>query len=209
MISEKYFKLNYSTIIKEIGHWKQMDVPDKYWAITNNFETINYHSFQEKAPNLENFELNKKAKLTDFLSTIQLDISKGMFVSSKIKEIIEKHNVFGIKFYNTSILMDKNEVTNNYFFMHVIDNYRELLNINKSKFIDFLEDDEEVKLDLSEPITGSIVAKKLTLKNPYDLFRIPGGIEIIISESLKNSFTEANITGSFIEEFTDYKIYTD
>ncbi|MEP0265151.1 DUF1629 domain-containing protein [Dokdonia sp.] len=209
MISEKYFKLNYSTVIKEIGHWKQMDVPNKYWEITNNFETINYHSFQEKAPNLKNFELNKKAKLTDFLSTIQLDISKGMFVSSKTKEIIEKHNAFGVKFYNTSILMNKNEDINNYFFMHVIDNYGELLNINKSKFIDFLEDDKEVKLDLNEPISGSIAPKRLTLNNPYDLFRSPGGVEIIISESLKNSFTKANITGSFIEELTDYKVYID
>jgi len=209
MIDKKYYKLKYSTTIKEIGCWKQIDVPDKYWEIDNNFESIDWFLFQEKTPNLEKFELKKKAKLTDLLSSHQLDASKGVFVSLKFKEIIEKHKFSGVKFYESSIKKGKDEIINNYFFMHVIDNYSELLNIKKSKFVDFLEDDKEVKLNIGEPILGSISPEKLTLKESYDLFRSPGGVEIIISENLNKSLLEANITGTFIEEFTRYEIHTN
>lgn len=208
-----YFSLILNTDLKEIGVWKQIDVPEKYYEIENNFKIFDYsQSFPNDIPNLKNFRLKTGAKKTGVLSADMIAPSLGLFVSSEFKDIVSTHITSGIKFYPTTILSSKGDkVTHDYNFMFLIDDYHHKINYDNSKFVDFTEDDKEVQLTEEEKkdFPGFYEPKEIVLTTKIDLFRAPYSTEILVSEDLKKHLNDNNITGIEFEEFDKTKFFLE
>ena len=205
MSENKFYKLRCNTEFEEIGVWEQLRVPDKYWEVKNNFKGLDFWEFPSETPNLNYFCLKKGAVKTDFLSAELLSTSIGIFVSEKVKNILENHNCSGVQFYKSTLINLNDRTDFVYYFVHIIQSYRQFINPEKSIFIDFLED-EEVKIDISKPLESPLEPKHLVLKDSFDIFRNPGSVDLIISEKLKNALIDAGITGTFIEEIDSFEI---
>ncbi|WP_133162599.1 imm11 family protein [Flavipsychrobacter stenotrophus] len=156
-------------------------------------------------PDLDSFILSSKALLTDILSTSL--INRGLIVSNRVKEILEKcllpeHAFFPIGLYY------KNERIENYFWFHLISDFVDNIDFEKSTF--YLKDyniDEAItinsevelrKIMKTKSITANIKSDNVVLKNKinFDLFKIGTfDINIYISDKLKNVFNEQQITG--------------
>lgn len=207
-----YYEMDLSTESEIVGTYPQVDVPQKYFKVPNNFETLSVRSFPETNPNLENFIFKRAAKLTDVLSSHMLHSSIGVIVDKKFKDLIENFYVKNSQFYNCSLIAaDKNFTQqlaeNHYFFLHII-YANEILDFSQSVFED-LRTDEMVTIDNEEQRAPFLRPVKLFLKEAPDLFRSPFNIALLVSESLKKAMEEANISGVWFEEFTGNEFYTE
>lgn len=211
MGAKKFYRLRNSTNSKEIGVWEQLNVPKNYYKVENNFTILdNASEFPETAPNLENFRIKTGAKLTDVLSAEMIHSSTGLFVSSKLAKIIKNYKTSGIRFYETS-LVSKGDVRTDYEFMYFIHDYYDMIDYDKSEFVDFTEDDAivEIKEEEKRDMPGFYEPRKITLKEDIDIFRAPYDVKILISQRLKDEFGKEKITGVEIEEFTKVQFYLE
>ncbi|VXB16918.1 imm11 family protein [Chryseobacterium sp. 8AT] len=207
-----YYEMDLSTEIEIVGTYPQVDVPQKYFKVPNNFETLSVRSFPETNPNLENFVFKRAAKLTDVLSSHMLHSSIGVFVDKKFKDLIENFYVKNFQIYNCSLIAaDKNFAQqlaeNHYFFLNLI-YANEILDFSQSVFED-LKTDEIVKIDNEEQRAPFLHPVKLFLKETPDLFRSPFNIALLVSESLKKTLEEANISGILFKEYKNNEFYIE
>ncbi len=195
-----------STSLEEVGVWEQLDIPKDYYKKQNNFKILDYRSFPQIEPNLENFRLKKGAILTDVLSSYLPAKSLGIFVSKKFKELLGQVNIHGVRFYKTSIELKTGEVSEGYHFMHLIDNCVELIDFDHSVFVDFSEENKQVHLKDKDRVDlpDFVEPKKLVLFKRVDVLRSPYNVEILISEGLKNKMEEYGITGAYFERYMNY-----
>jgi hypothetical protein len=129
----KYYKIAHSIDRKETGGYPQSDeciYPGMRYS-PNALTMLRY----QKAPadvEIPKVKLLKKAKLTDFVSSI-LSL---LLVSTKLKDIIEQHNTFGYEWLPTS-LVRKDEEYGNYWLANQYQPYTEALDLTASKFANF------------------------------------------------------------------------
>ena len=207
-----YYEMDLSTESEIVGTYPQIDVPQKYFKVPNNFETLSVGSFPETNPNLENFVFKRAAKLTDVLSSHMLHSSIGVFVDKKFKDLIENFYVKNCQFYNCSFIavgenFAEKLAENPYFFLHLI-YANEIVDFSQSIFED-LKTDEIVKIDNEEQRAPFLRPIKLFLKETPDLFRSPFNIALLVSESLKKAIEEANISGILLKEYKSNEFYTE
>lgn len=201
-----------STESEIVGAYPQLDVPQKYFKIPNNFETLSSRIFPEKSPNLENFIFKRGSKLMDLLSSYLPDLDIGVFVNQKFKDLISNFYVKSSQFYNCSLIADDKKLAdqlavNPYFFLHVI-HVNEIVDFSKSVFED-LKTNQMINIDKEEEMSPFLYPVKLLLKETPDLFRSPFNIAFLVSESLKKAMEEANISGVWFEEFKGNEFYTE
>jgi len=201
-----------STESEIVGAYPQLDVPQKYFKIPNNFETLSSRIFPEKSPNLENFIFKRGSKLTDLLSSYLPDLDIGVFVNQKFKDLISNFYVKNSQFYNCSLIADDKKLAdqvaiNPYFFLHVI-HVNEIVDFSKSVFED-LKTNQMINIDKEEEMSPFLYPVKLLLKETPDLFRSPFNIALLVSESLKKAMKEANISGVWFEEYKGNEFYTE
>ncbi|AZA74973.1 imm11 family protein [Chryseobacterium indoltheticum] len=207
-----YYSLRLSTESEIVGTWPQLDVPQKYFKVPNNFEILSSRSFPEKSPNLENFIFKSGSKITDLLSSYLPDLDIGVFVNQKFKDLILKFYIKNFQFYNCSLIAADNDFTkklaeDTYFFLHLI-HVNEIVDFSKSVFKD-LKTGEIISVDNEEQRSPFLRPVKLFLKETPDLFRSPFNIALLVSESLKKAIEEANISGVWFEEFKGNEFYTE
>jgi len=207
-----YYSLRLSTESKIVGTWPQLDVPQKYFKIPNNFETLSSRFFPEKSPNLENFIFKRGAKLTDLLSSYLPDLDIGVFVNQKFRDLVSNFYVKNFQLYNCSLIaadkdFAKKLAENPYFFLHLI-HVNEIVDFSKSVFKD-LKTGEMISVDNEEQRSPFLRPVKLFLKETPDLFRSPFNIALLVSESLKKAMEEANISGVWFEEFKGNEFYIE
>lgn len=207
-----YYSLRLSTESEIVGTWPQLDVPQKYFKVPNNFEILSSRSFPEKSPNLENFIFKNGSKITDLLSSYLPDLDIGVFVNQKFKDLILKFYIKNFQFYNCSLIAADNDFTkklaeDTYFFLHLI-HVNEIVDFSKSVFKD-LKTGEIISVDNEEQRSPFLRPVKLFLKETPDLFRSPFNIALLVSESLKKAIEEANISGVWFEEFKGNEFYTE
>lgn len=207
-----YYSLRLSTESEIVGTWPQLDVPQKYFKVPNNFEILWSRSFPEKSPNLENFIFKNGSKITDLLSSYLPDLDIGVFVNQKFKDLILKFYIKNFQFYNCSLIAADNDFTkklaeDTYFFLHLI-HVNEIVDFSKSVFKD-LKTGEIISVDNEEQRSPFLRPVKLFLKETPDLFRSPFNIALLVSESLKKAIEEANISGVWFEEFKGNEFYTE
>lgn len=207
-----YYSLRLSTESEIVGIWPQLDVPQKYFKIPNNFEILSSRSFPEKSPNLENFIFKRSAKLTDLLSSYLPDLDIGVFVNQKFRDLMSNFYVKNFQLYNCSLIANDKDFTkrfaeNPYFFLHLI-HVNEIVDFSKSVFKD-LKTGEMISVDNEVQRSPFLRPEKLFLKEAPDLFRSPFNIALLVSESLKKAMEEANISGIWFEEFKGNEFYTE
>jgi hypothetical protein len=168
----------------------------------------------EIQPVLSNVVLHSKAQRTDLIDTFgDVGFNFSYLISNKLKEILEKFNIFGFQFFKTYVIQE-NEKLNDYWVINIFD--------FAFNYIDFAKTTFFIKNGLSRDITDEInisdldhfLTKINVLKYPetiaisniffnekmkLDLFSIRfhenGGQKGIISERLKNEIEKEGITG--------------
>ncbi|WP_299460876.1 DUF1629 domain-containing protein [uncultured Microscilla sp.] len=207
-----YLLLKHSTNLKEIGFWEQLDVPEEYYNVPNNFKILEYDKFPEVSPNLENFRLREKANLTDCLSSFMPTPSIGFFISKKFQGLFNDFLLEGIRFYPTTIMKADGTTIDSYSFLHVVDQYHDNINYEKSVFVDFSEDDEP-EVDIKEEdkifLPDCVEPRKIILKNEVDLFRCPYDTSTLVSTKLKSTIEQEGITGVEFDDRVGIEFYLD
>lgn len=207
-----YYRMRLSKESEIVGAYPQLDVPQKYFKIPNNFETLSSRIFPEKSPNLENFIFKRGSKLTDLLSSYLPDVDIGVFVNQKFKDLISNFYIKNSQFYNCSLIADNKKLAdqlaiNPYFFLHVI-YVNEIVDFSKSVFED-LKTNQMINIDKEEEMSPFLYPVKLLLKETPDLFRSPFNITLLVSESLKKAIEEANISGISLKEYKSNEFYIE
>ncbi len=96
-------------------------------------------------PDFDHFVLDKKAKLTDIISTGLISAS-GLIVSEKIKEIFSLYRLPDHKYFKAKV-SHKKIVYNDYYWLHFISDNVTLIDFKKSEFIrrdTHFDDDQEL-----------------------------------------------------------------
>ncbi|MFN8294871.1 MAG: hypothetical protein U0T69_01690 [Chitinophagales bacterium] len=159
------------------------------------------------------FELDKKAKLTDFISQSIIS-SRGLLINKKVKDILEQFRLPEHKFYPAKIF-HKNEVFQ-YFWLHLIDNNYDDIDYSKSIFYEGYTagwKKENVTLNCFEDLIELrnkdfklIFAENLVFKDSQKYTNFDMLLysylhqDIIISKEVISSFVEKKITGYRIIE---------
>lgn len=214
----KYYKLNYSSLVKEIGNaFPQIQNMSKGYNYDSNDSIYSIskcvNHLPTFIPNTEYFILNKKSYVTDLISSALLG-NNGFIVSNKLKQIFEKHQLPIHKYYPIKI-MHGNTVLTNFFWLHIISDYTSFIDFEASKF-NILENyyyiRQPVKISSKEELVEqigkvkldsmhySIGASEIVLAKNFDmninLFCI--GVfdwNYYINENLKNELVLNKITG--------------
>lgn len=172
-------------------------------------------------PNLEYFVLHNQAKFSDLLSVAV--IHGGLLVSEKFKKILQQFNLINHQFYTATVANKKER--NTYFWLHTKEPLYKYINYSKSSFVvllnyahqvgqinitsyeDYLTQKEILKAN-NEGKTISIWADKIMFDSSFntnlDLFKI-GMFDsnFYVSDRLKHTIEENNITGTLINQATN------
>jgi hypothetical protein len=129
----KYYKIKHSIDRKETGSYPQSD-ECIYPGMRYSPKALTMLRYQKAPADVEipKVKLLKKAKLTDFVSSI---LSLPL-VSTRLKNIIEQYNSFGYEWLPTSLVRN-NEEYSNYWLANRYQPYTEALDLTASKFANF------------------------------------------------------------------------
>jgi hypothetical protein len=210
-----YYTISTSDNITEIGYLPQVNLAKDFIPNSKDYTNVKWNSLFKENPSL-NFDLNPKANVTDLITGAIP--SFGLIISEKIKKILEQVNLPLSKFYPININKDNRKIMQYYWFHYLSDfwNYVDMkkstyLILNKFTFkqleeitIGTLDEVKEIKKSL--PFDKIIRPKELYLTSQfpnYDIFEITDIQYItIISEKLKNTLLEKNITGCTFDEYS-------
>lgn len=155
------------------------------------------------------FELEKRAKLTDFLHTLQS--VRPVLMSCKVKNIIEECKIIRHQYFDAKVLDQKGN-EHLYFWLHLSDpEMIKNVDYNKSSFyieevwtrkgdvkLKSYEDYQNAisKLDVAELLSADKIVLSDKFDRALDLFTLlPLDNKIYISEKLKNKLEAADVTG--------------
>jgi hypothetical protein len=212
----KYFQVIQETDNKIIGRHPQLkDLKiDFHKAKASQWAKVDSWKSEEDLPDLNQFLLNPKSKLTDSMSNNFILVSSGMIISKKLREIFEKFRIYGeVK----TATIHAGKIKHEYYLQWYEYGTISKINWNISKFIEFyntynkesqkygdsvkLLDFEDYKVRFKNLLVrdgGSLwnfFPQVLSFNDhPHDLVSA-FHIGLIISEPLKFTLEENNITG--------------
>ena len=174
---------------------------------------LSYTEFPIERPVLSGFILTPKAKITDILSEYA-SYGREPLMSERLKKMIENEFLTSpCQFY--PVQFAKKMQIYDYYFMHLLDVAEPLIDFQASqfcvrKFSDKIRDIEVSSLQdlkkkqrevFEEDVAYMIRPERLcfTQNFNYDLFKIPFGIGMYISERLKERLVDQDITGIKID----------
>ncbi|MCR8559495.1 hypothetical protein KXD93_17690 [Mucilaginibacter sp. BJC16-A38] len=185
------------------------------------------NGFPDRVPDLDSFILHGHAKPTDLISNA-ITSGSGLFVSQKLKSILENHHLMTNRFYSAKVIYKK-KVLDNYFWAHFIPDFTEYIDYPQSSFFiykhyrlddgniainsldDYFKKRQQVQQD-NPGINITIWAKRICFKQEFfdmqlDFFKISlfDG-NYYISEALKNALMENKINGCHVQ-MTDRIIF--
>lgn len=190
-----WYSVSVSTDEKVVGKYPQTDgmglgynlnAPNSVWNIPN----LKMPDFE---PAFDYFLLDKKAKLTDVISTALIN-ARGFLISNKLKTILDKFHLTKHIYYPVKILHKKDFITN-YYWLHFIEDNSNDIDFKNSSFelmhpLPFFRTDI-IKLDGKE--ADIITANRLA--NPdFKLFpkkiknQRPKNIDFLVFDFLYNPF---------------------
>lgn len=176
-------------------------------------------------PNLDYFVLDKKAKLTDFISTALINAS-GFIVSKKIKYTLEKFDIAKYKFYPARILF-KNKFYD-YYWLHFCEDMSPLIDLANTTFdlktsitwniwnivegnIHFKTYDHFLQKHHDKEILDQLFPQKLYFKSNGKKKHILTfkylGTKVLISSELAQAFSNEKITGYELSDIEYPVIY--
>ncbi len=168
--------------------------------------------FTEDMPTLSDFYLVEGAIPTDIVLGEFISLNAGLFVSEKMKGLLEKYNLGRHALYPVPVRQtnpedqeEEEEIkTLSYFFFHLVQEEDSSIDYGKSIIVDegdqdlilkilSAEDIEKEKDDFNLPLW-----KKVALTKDLDVFRLPNGTGIYISPGLAEEVERQGITGAKI-----------
>ena len=201
-MEKKYFNINYELDNKITG---------KGYPQVNclNLNDIGKFSSWElnKEKTVLKFELNKKSKLTDVLSV--LEINTGFLISAKVKKIFNDFKLMRHQYFDATI--ETNEGIFDYYWLHLTEpdlvkkiDYKKSIFYEteytfkkKIIFLDNYEQYQKLKSkdeEASFGVTAEHIFFSSSFDKTIDLFTfLPFNNDIYISERLKNALVENNI----------------
>jgi hypothetical protein len=225
----KYYKFNYAVDTEETGH-VFMQIKDESSALNrerlNSVFLLESDKFPAFVPNLNYYELETAAKLTDLLSGgippgANGGLVDGFIINKKLRNIFQQHITCKCQYYPTCIKV-KNNFYDDYFFMHVVSDLPDYIDYEKTPFFikEYGDDLGSVKVNskteyesFNKQLEGMkfLSSNKPNLKKEiigqYDLFvETHFKYSFYISEKLKNTLLEAKITGISFEDAKDIEI---
>jgi hypothetical protein len=225
----KYWRL-YNSAEKEVGFVPQIVDPifDGYYTDENQLWNQLFKKIG-KTTIIPKGQLQKKAKLTDLMS---VGFSSGdLFLSEKLRQILEAHNVEGVQFADTEIITKKGDnIQSN--IMHPYETDYEFLDVLNSEFryINAMGDQtygtihfknvseyfeakiknkmEMVKVeDLNEKRYIVINSVNILKDSPYDLVALfgirYGAVGYYVSQRLKDKILNEKCTGVIFREVNE------
>ena len=184
---------------------------------SNSVMNLVADKFPDFIPDLNYYELDKKAKLTDMLSGGKVN-ANGFVISEKLKEIFERHYTVPTQYYPAKIKME-NSFVDNYYLMQIVSDLSDNIDFRHSKFRvrklvkdlgeielvskeDFRQKwDELLKTSMTITIRPDVFAMNNNFDNALDLFMINFmDFNVNISERLRNCLIEERVTGIQMKE---------
>lgn len=206
---KKYFGLTETAEDKVIGTYPQLiDMIDGYdYDAFNSVNNLQIYRGVEPPflnPNLDGFKATKGAKITDIMSG---PIGgRGFILNDKLKSIFEKFKIPKHYFFKANVY-HKINCYDNYFWFHLVSDFRHFVNYNSSLFfkgnetVIFNNYNEYLKFSEFNDRHGFLRAEKLELSQEFylldfDLFMISNYDQTIyISDLLRDALIESNISG--------------
>jgi hypothetical protein len=210
-----YYIINWSDDLKKIGHYPQTALLKGYNpTLSNSHRQVDQFNFPDFIPNLE-LELHENAIPTNYI--MRTGATFGIFIDEKFKNVLQQFSLPPHHFYNIKVT-HKNKLLNYYWFHYIVDDFWDYFdlenstikiahNLNHKNFkikpIKSIQNLIETRTNLERGFY--LIANELILKKhlPYDIFKISDGIYYseIISETLKNSLENKQMTGFEIKPF--------
>ncbi|OBX19680.1 hypothetical protein LX77_03724 [Gelidibacter algens] len=212
----KYYVIRNSLNRKIIGHYpqtKEIKYNCNVWDEPKFIEHVHFEKIDFE-PITANPILYNSSKVTDLIDVVGMGFTKKLLLSSKLKNILEKHRSSGMQFFPSSVIRN-NRCFDNYWVlnmfeidMNLIDfknsSIYETMNVfNKLKLIkinSISEFEEHLKIIEEKGYPHGLLIEKFNLikNNQIDFFSIlyvEGGVKYIVSEYLKKEIEDANCTG--------------
>ncbi len=205
----KYYFLTESTEKKETGLIgpQCMAFPEGYsldwYEKPTSMTKLTNDSFPSEFTEFR-FALDAKAKITDFISQAII-LAKGLLINDRVKSLLEKCNLQGVKFYDATIT-HQNEVLE-YYWLHIIHSDIKFIDFKKSEFYEghhFKFKKENLEINSFDDIANAsvnIMAEKIFLSDEFKKMKIDIMIfpfmhyNIFVSERIVKLLKENNIKG--------------
>ena len=209
-----YFNLKVSVDPKVVGHSSQINGAKniKKQDIDGFDSFVREDKFPERIPCSDSFMLHPRAKLTDMMSNKYIDIPEGFVVNARFYNLLRTFNLSNVRFYDIKILAKRDIGDFKLLYIisspEVIDFTRSVfqeadimekpvgINCTFNTFDEFLQKYDEIY----EKRSNWVIPKTIALHKTPDMFRLPKGNYIFISELLKSAIIESAITGVKITE---------
>ena len=220
----QYYKIYQETDQAIIGKYPQLkelrikplDARIRQLGIISKWKT------DDDVPELHQFNLGYRSKLTDSLTSDFTTNQYGLFLSEKAKSVFDQFNSNG-KFYPATVY--QRDVPHPYYFLKYEFGGRSHIDWKKSTFIEYhnsirdirlgdevqVADAEDYKVNAqavrekySEELWWELFPKTITLTQPFDFTPLLSYF-LICNERFKNAVEAARLTG-FIFEAIDLEI---
>ena len=200
--------------MKEIGNFPQIQKFIKNYDDDkeNSCSNIARYSIDEKtklAFDFDGLQIGKKTILTDYMSCSYLNSLAGLLISKRFFEFIKSCKFPEYECFNVKIYQNETYIDNEYYWIHYIKKYPELINFNKSiffinhpeanyKILNIKSNDELYRFQKS--INYLIDFKHMVLNkdvlSEFDFFRL-GTIdgETYINDNMKKKMIDFGING--------------
>jgi len=205
-----YFKLDFSTDLKEIGPEYPQAGPCKSYNFkgAQSYFNIHFNKFPEFIPDLNYFEIHRRAPFTDVVSS---GLSFGMIISQKLKTLLQDYNLVETRYYPMQLRRGAEE-NKEYYWMHPISSFIEFVDFKRTKFFVDTFGKRGMDLEIStaeelHELRGHYIEQNKFVKAQtvylihdfeklgLDLFLTDLTLRILISESLKATIIQEKITG--------------
>lgn len=213
-----YYKINYSSVRKEIGVFPQVN--DSIIPTTVDDPKFINQYFLKKTPSDVLYPspiLRKGAKKTDLLSCSSQGLNTGLLASNLLGNLIVNSSYYGLQFLQTT-LWDKNDNSFEYTIIHPYDSGYEYLDYTLCVFsivsgfekkitpIKITNEQELRHISSQLPYGDNIYIDNIVMLNTAttDFFMLkgvsPGGWGFFISEKLKIAIENVGCTGIVFTE---------
>lgn len=213
----KYFRIQHSTNLKEIGKFSQCD--NGIFVSTWNSPNSLLSFFMKKADNenleVPEFYIDRKAKVTDLLSVSF--VSFKLVISTKVKNLIEEFKYDGIQFFRSALHSDSEVVNKEYWILNPYGFRNEFIHFPLSTIecrlkvdisyhevndiVEFNQFMEDSKKESKICVIDKLTLNKAKINEEFFLLQgVSGGIGYFVSENLKNKMIKAGCSGIEFEE---------
>ena len=213
MTSYSALQLENDILSEVVGHLPQLQL-DYQNSSNRGFDYENLHKQGpfDTSPGLNDYFLASGAKKTDLMSGEALGVHAGLFVSSRLMELLSKFPLGRHAFYPVPVQTvhpeDREEDTEVevllYYFLHLafedesqVDYSRSVL-VNQIAMDEVLEIESQGDIDAAKEKFKFPFWKKVAFKSPLAMFRLYNSTKIYISPELAEAMKSAGITAAKI-----------